>query len=76
MFPERAALLNPTAVEGIISLESGYACAKPFGQADHFCSRDHRKRAEIGIATALVRTIVVSMTPAYHRTRALLAQVG
>jgi hypothetical protein len=34
MFPERAALLNPTAVKGIISLESGYACAKPFTQQE------------------------------------------
>ena len=32
MFPEQAALLNPAAVKGIISLESGYACATPFTQ--------------------------------------------
>lgn len=30
MFPERAALINPTAVRGIISLESGYACDARF----------------------------------------------
>jgi pimeloyl-ACP methyl ester carboxylesterase len=30
MFPERAALLDPGAVKGIISLESGYACAAPY----------------------------------------------
>jgi pimeloyl-ACP methyl ester carboxylesterase len=30
MFPERAALLNPTSVKGIISLESGYACNTTF----------------------------------------------
>ena len=30
MFPEHAALLKPTAVKGIISLESGYACATSF----------------------------------------------
>lgn len=30
MFPERAALLQPGAVMGIISLESGYACAAPY----------------------------------------------
>lgn len=30
MFPERAALLDPGAVKGIISLESGYACATPY----------------------------------------------
>ena len=30
MFPERAALLNPTAVKEIISLESGYACNTSF----------------------------------------------
>lgn len=29
MFPQRAALLEPGAVRGIISLESGYACATP-----------------------------------------------
>jgi pimeloyl-ACP methyl ester carboxylesterase len=32
MFPEQAALINPTAVKGIISLESGYACATPYTQ--------------------------------------------
>ena len=30
MFPERAALADPGAVKGIISLESGYACASPY----------------------------------------------
>ena len=30
MFPERAALVDPAAVKGIISLESGYACATSF----------------------------------------------
>jgi hypothetical protein len=30
MFPERAALLDPSAVKGIISLESGYACETSF----------------------------------------------
>ena len=30
MFPERAALLDPGAVKGIVSLESGYACATPY----------------------------------------------
>lgn len=30
MFPERAALIDPGAVKGIISLESGYACAAPY----------------------------------------------
>jgi pimeloyl-ACP methyl ester carboxylesterase len=33
MFPERAALLNPTDVKGIISLESGYACNTSFTDA-------------------------------------------
>ena len=30
MFPEQAALVDPAAVKGIISLESGYACATPY----------------------------------------------
>jgi pimeloyl-ACP methyl ester carboxylesterase len=30
MFPEQAALLNPSGVKGIISLESGYACETSF----------------------------------------------
>jgi hypothetical protein len=30
MFPERAALLDPSGVRGIISLESGYACETSF----------------------------------------------
>lgn len=34
MFPERAALLNPTAVKGIISLESGFECDTPFAQQE------------------------------------------
>jgi pimeloyl-ACP methyl ester carboxylesterase len=34
MFPERAALINPNAVKGIISLESGYACAARFKPAE------------------------------------------
>ncbi len=34
MFPERAALLQPTAVKGIVSLESGYACATTFTQPE------------------------------------------
>lgn len=34
MFPERAALLNPAAVKGIISLESGYACNTTFTPAE------------------------------------------
>ncbi|MGA3403426.1 MAG: hypothetical protein ABSC95_29785 [Acetobacteraceae bacterium] len=34
MFPERAALLNPTSVKGIVSLESGYACATSFTQPE------------------------------------------
>jgi pimeloyl-ACP methyl ester carboxylesterase len=34
MFPERAALLNPGAVKGIISLESGYACSSQFTQQE------------------------------------------
>ena len=33
MFPERAALLDPAHVRGIISLESGYACAAPYTDA-------------------------------------------
>jgi hypothetical protein len=34
MFPERAALIDPKVVKGIISLESGYACAAPFKQEE------------------------------------------
>ncbi|WP_158747052.1 hypothetical protein [Acidisphaera sp. L21] len=34
MFPERSALLNPAAVKGIISLESGYACATSFTEQE------------------------------------------
>jgi hypothetical protein len=34
MFPERAALIDPAAVKGIISLESGYACAATFTEAE------------------------------------------
>ena len=34
MFPERAALLDPAAVKGIISLESGYACATAFSDQE------------------------------------------
>jgi pimeloyl-ACP methyl ester carboxylesterase len=34
MFPEHAALLNSSAVKGIISLESGYACASAFTQQE------------------------------------------
>ena len=34
LFPERAALINPTAVKGIISLESGVACGTPLTQAE------------------------------------------
>ena len=34
MFPERAALLAPAAVKGIISLESGYACATAFSDQE------------------------------------------
>ena len=30
MFPERAALLDPSGIKGMISLESGYACAAPY----------------------------------------------
>ena len=30
MFPERAALVDPADVKGVISLESGYACATTF----------------------------------------------
>jgi pimeloyl-ACP methyl ester carboxylesterase len=30
MFPERAALVDPKGVKGIISLETGYACGTPF----------------------------------------------
>ena len=34
MFPERTALLDPNAVKGIISLESGYACDAPFTEQE------------------------------------------
>jgi hypothetical protein len=34
MFPERAALVNPTGVKGMISLGSGYACASTFMPQD------------------------------------------
>ena len=34
MFPERAALLDPASVRGIISLESGYACATTYTPAE------------------------------------------
>jgi pimeloyl-ACP methyl ester carboxylesterase len=34
MFPEQAALLDPLAVKGIISLESGSQCASPFTQQE------------------------------------------
>ena len=30
MFPERAALIDPSGIKGMISLESGYACAAPY----------------------------------------------
>lgn len=30
MFPERAALADPAGIRGMISLESGYACATPY----------------------------------------------
>jgi hypothetical protein len=35
MFPERAALLNPASVKGIISLESSNACATSFSQSEY-----------------------------------------
>jgi hypothetical protein len=34
MFPERAALVDPLGVKGMISLESGYACATSFTDQD------------------------------------------
>ncbi len=34
MFPEHAALVDPAGMKGIISLESGYACATPYSQQE------------------------------------------
>jgi pimeloyl-ACP methyl ester carboxylesterase len=68
MFPERAALVDPVGVKGIISLESGFACATPFTQIER------KTLATIPILIVFADHLGDAPAPLGSRWKASLAQ--
>ena len=70
MFPEYAALIDPSAVRGVISLESGSRCAPPLP----FTPEDLRTLAQIPILIVFADHLTDAPKPFVSRWTAGLAE--